>query len=125
MTRRLLCAILLLIAAERVRAQELRGVVVDSTSRRPLAGAVLVVLDSAGATLARNISNERGAYRVGLQPGAQRLRVLRIGYRVRDVRLPSRTGDITALDVSMVAIPPLLEPMRVTAAANCPRRSDA
>lgn len=126
MTRSLLLATLLLFAArERVRAQELRGIVVDSTSRRPIAGAVLVVLDSSGSTLARNITNERGSYRVELPPGAQRLHALRIGYRVRDIRLPARTADVTQLDVAMTAIPALLEPMRVTVAPRCPRRSDA
>ncbi|MDB4891700.1 MAG: hypothetical protein JWL61_3555 [Gemmatimonadetes bacterium] len=126
MTRRLLLVALLLCALwAPARAQELRGVVVDSTNRRPISGAVLVVLDSAGATLARNITNERGFYRVDLPRGAQRLRALRIGYRVRDIRLPARTADVTELDVSMIAIPALLEPMRATAAASCPRRSDA
>jgi len=100
-------------------------VVVDSTNRRSISGVVLAVLDSAGGTLARTIANERGSYRVALPHGAQTLRALRIGYRVREVRLPSRVFDVTDLDVAMIAIPALLEPMRVTAAASCPHRSDA
>lgn len=99
--------------------------VVDSTNRLAIAGAVLLVLDSAGTTLARNISNERGSYHVDLPQRAQRIRALRIGYRLRDIKLPARTGDVTELTVAMVAIPALLEPMRVLASASCPRRSDA
>ena len=126
MTYRLLVATLLLLATrERALAQELRGVVVDSTNRRPISGAVLVVLDSVGTTLARNITNERGLYRVELPQGARRLRALRIGYRLRELSLPLRTGDVTQVNVAMIAIPALLEPMRVSAAASCPRRSDA
>ena len=99
--------------------------VVDSMSRRPIAGAVLVVVDSTGTTLARNITNERGSCRVTLPRGAQRLRARRIGYRAREVRVPARTGDVTEFDIGMIAIAALLEPMRVTAAGSCPQRSDA
>ncbi|MEO8335964.1 MAG: carboxypeptidase-like regulatory domain-containing protein [bacterium] len=125
MIRQLLLATLLVVAArDGLRAQELRGVVVDSATRRPIAGAVLVVLDATGSTLARNITNERGVYRVALPERAHQVRALRIGYRLRDMPLPDRTGDITELTVAMIAIPSLLEPMTVSAAASCPRRSD-
>jgi hypothetical protein len=122
--RRIFVTALFISCTRELQSQELRGVVLDSASRRPLAGAVLVVTDSAGTTLTRTISNERGLYRVGLSPSAQRLQARRIGFRVRDLRLPMRAGELTELNVVMVAIPALLEPMRVTAAASCPYRFD-
>lgn len=104
-------------------AQDARGTVRDSASAQPLASAIVVVLDSADATLARTVTNEQGAYRVALPTTARRLRVLRIGFRPQDVRLGARVGD-AALDVTLVPVPPMLSAMRVEGAAKCPRRAD-
>ena len=124
MVARLAIAVLTMgtITAQIVLAQELRGTVRDSASQQPIPGAVVLLLDSAGTTLARNLTNELGRFRVASFVGGQRLRVLRIGFRPRDVLIPPSES---VLDVSMVAIPVLLEPVRVTAAARCPTRRDA
>lgn len=105
-------------------AQELRGTVRDSASGQPISGAVVVLLDSAGAMLGRNISNERGQYRLAAPASVRRVRVLRIGFRLRELTLPPAVASVTQLDVVMTPIPALLEPIQVQAGASCPRRSD-
>jgi hypothetical protein len=105
-------------------AQGLRGTVLDSASRRPIPGAVLLLLDSEGQQRARNITNERGEYRVALPFDASRLRVLRLGFRPRDFSIPASTGGVVQLDVLLAAIPRLLEPVVTLANPLCPRRSD-
>src|SRR5262249_32912293 len=94
-------------------AQELRGVVRDSMSRQPIPGAVILLLDSTGATLGRNITNERGVYRVALSPGMTRVHLQRIGFRPRDAAIPRVESGVATLDMSMVMIPHLLEATRV------------
>jgi hypothetical protein len=108
----------------RAGAQELRGSVRDSASRQPVSTVVLLVVDSAGSVLARNLTNERGEFRMQLPTGARRLQLLRIGFRPRDVVLPSSVGNVVSLDVTMRVIPTLLEPVHVIDAPNCPRRDD-
>lgn len=108
-------------AAHTVSAQQLRGSVSDSATRRPLPGVVVVLLDSSGITLGRNISNERGAYAIALMPGAQRLRLQRIGFRPREVRIPPLDTGALQIDVALLPIPTFLEAVRVTAGACSPR----
>jgi hypothetical protein len=105
-------------------AQELRGSVRDSASRQPVSTVVLLVVDSAGSVLARNLTNERGEFRMPFPVGARRLQLLRIGFRPRDVVLPPPVGDVVSLDITMRVIPTLLEPVHVVDAPNCPRRDD-
>ena len=105
-------------------AQELRGTVRDSTSRQPIPGAVLMLLDASGTVVGRNITNERGEYRIALSSGMRRVRVVRIGFRPKEMPIPTAVGDATQLNVVMGALPTLLEPVRVSAGARCPRRPD-
>ena len=104
-------------------AQELHGTVRDSASRQPIAGAVLMLLDTSGGVLGRSISNERGEYRLVLSNRTQRVRAVRIGFRPQEVPIPTSPG-LAELDIAMRALPTLLEPVRVSANAHCPRRSD-
>lgn len=105
-------------------AQQLSGTVHDSTSGQPISGAVLMLLDASGAVLGRNITNERGEYRIALSSAMQRVRAVRIGYRPTEVPIPAGGGATTELNIVMRALPTLLEPVRVSAGAHCPRRSD-
>jgi hypothetical protein len=104
-------------------AQQVRGTVSDSTSRRPIPGAVLILLDSAGGALGRNLTNERGEFVLSGATGARRLRVQRIGFRPRDVTIPPVVNGVAEIGVAMIPIPTFLEPVRVTA-TQCARRSD-
>jgi hypothetical protein len=114
--------VLLLALISRVGAQQVRGTVTDSASRRPIPGAVLSLYGANNAVLGRNITNERGEFVLAGLGGAQRVRVQRIGFRPRDFPLPTAGGDVT-LNVALVSLPTFLEPVRVTA-NGCPRRSD-
>ena len=102
----------------------MRGTVRDSATRQPIPGAVLVLLDASGGTLGRNITNERGQYRIARSSGMTRMRVLRIGFRPREVQLPRATDSVVPLDIAMQSLPTMLEPVRVSADSKCPRRSD-
>ena len=73
------------VSAPAASAQELRGTVRDSASRQPISTVVLILSDSAGTPIVRNLTNERGEFRVQLPAGARRLQLLRIGFRPRSV----------------------------------------
>src|SRR5262245_40914197 len=98
---RLAAAMLLFAAVAPLRAQlQLRGVVRDSASRAAIPGAVLILLDSSGKALGRNLTNERGQYALILSPGMQQLQVLRIGFRPRTVRIPDLVNGTAELNVA-------------------------
>ena len=97
--------------------QQLRGVVRDSGLAAPLPGAVLTLVDSAGVSLGRVISDGAGRFAIPLQPRAARLRAVRIGYRPRDLAL-TFAGD--TLEIAMAKLPPMLATMRVTDSELCP-----
>jgi hypothetical protein len=106
------------------RAQSLAGIARDSISRLPIAGAVVTTLDSAGGTLARGLSNERGEYRVAMREGARTARIVRIGFVPVEVPLPPATGGTIRLDVTMYSLPSMLQAQRVLANSNCSTRRD-
>ena len=107
-----------------VAAQQLRGTVRDSASRAPIPSAVLIVFDSSGKTLERNITNDRGEYSLPLPAEARRVQVLRIGFRPQTNRVPAVVDGVARLDVVMLAIPTLLETVAIVEQPNCPRRAD-
>jgi hypothetical protein len=112
------------IALAAAQAQQLRGVVRDSTSARPIPGVVILLLGSDSTTIGRNITNERGEYRIALTPAMTRARFLRLGFRPREFPIPAAVNGVASLDLSMETIPALLETVHVRANASCPRRSD-
>lgn len=103
----------------------LRGIVVDSVSRQPIGGAVLTLLDSAGATVARTLTNERGEYRLASSASGRLARVVRIGFEPHDVTIAIGSVGDARLDVSLLSLPTLLQPTRVLAKARCHRRECA
>ena len=116
----LLCAL-----ATPAGAQELSGMVRDSATRRPIAGAVLTLRDSSGTQVTSQLSNERGTYRVASLGRARTLRIVRIGFEPRDVTLPAGMEPGSRIDITMLALPSMLRPIRVVANSNCPTRKDA
>jgi len=108
----------------RAGAQEVRGTVRESVGRQPIPGAVVALLDAGGRTLGRNITDERGRYRIVVSAATTQLRFLRIGFRPATVPLVRKGGAVDTVDVLMTTIPTMLEPMTVSA-NGCPRRDDA
>src|SRR5690349_10333636 len=102
------------------QSQQVRGAILDSTSRTPVVGAVVETRDSTGVALSRGLTNEFGVYTIGRSAGARRLRVVRMGYRPRDIELQGGSGIDLQIDLAMEAIPTFLEPVIATAPANCP-----
>ncbi len=103
--------------ASRLGAQQLHGVVRDSARAALLPGAVITVLDSAGAPVGRAISDAAGRFVIAFPSRALRVRAVRIGYRPRDVML-SASGD--TLEIAMTRLPSMLATMRVTDSELCP-----
>ncbi len=106
-----------------LRAQDVHGIIRDSATRAPIAGAVVELLDANGGMVRRTISNERGQYRVLAPPTGQQLRVRRMGFRPRSVNLPRITAS-TERDITMVSVPTLLQTVSVADQPQCPKRSD-
>ncbi|MBV9881222.1 MAG: carboxypeptidase regulatory-like domain-containing protein [Gemmatirosa sp.] len=96
------------------------GTVRDSASRRPLPGAVVLLLDSLGRTVSRATTDEAGRYRVPVSADARRMRVLRLGFRPQERPLAVEAPG----EFALVPIPMLLTSVRVAAAASCPARAD-
>ena len=113
-----LVVFLTMLTALRVRAQQVRGVVHDSTAGTPLGGALVTQLDSAGRTGARAITDAEGRFVITVAPKTARLRVMRIGYHLRDVALPANRAE--PVDVMLAHLPPILEVTRVTGSELCP-----
>ncbi len=103
-------------------AQQLRGVVRDSAFNAPLPGAVVSVVDSGGGAGSRTISDATGRFAVSLSPRSVRLRVIRIGYRPRDIMIPKGTNP--TVDVVMVRLPPVLNAVQVFGDKLCPGSAD-
>lgn len=123
--RTVFCAITLSAAAlQQIGAQVIQGVVQDTAARQPVSGAVLLLLDSAGNTVRRDITDQTGHYRIGATPEMRRMRLLRIGFRPRELALPATNGGTVDFNVSMTALPTMLEAMQVTSGRNCSRRDD-
>ena len=120
MSRRtsIVCAAVSALAASSLGAQRLRGVVRDGANNGAVGGAVVLAIDSAGATITRTIADAAGAFSFARELRLARLHVVRIGYRPRDVDIRQPTD--TTVEITMDRIPPLLAAMRVTGAAVCP-----
>ena len=84
-----------------------------------------MLLDSSRAVLARNITDERGHYRVSTAANARFLRVVRIGFEPRELGLSGPGGGVQSLDVEMLQFSTALAPVRVTDNTRCPTRSGA
>ena len=103
-------------------AQDVRGVVLDSASRQPLAGASVVLLDAGGRAVGRLATSPNGSFTLRSAVSATRVRVLRLGFRPRELELVSASAG--RFEILMAALPTLLEPQRIVAQSKCPRRSD-
>jgi hypothetical protein len=111
------------LAALPAAAQRVVGTVRDSASREPIAGAAVLLLDANGAVVARTLSSALGQFSASAAR-TRRLRVVRIGFRPREVSLPPAGPAVVRLDVEMLLLPTLLEAVDVRANPRCPPRAD-
>jgi hypothetical protein len=116
--RRLIHALLLIAGCATVVQAQLRGVVRDSTSGAPLAGAIVTVLDSAARVGARSLTRADGQFAVTTTPASRRLRVVRIGYRPVDLPIPAMQA--APIGIAMGHLPPMLDAVRVVGRELCP-----
>jgi hypothetical protein len=107
-------------------AQTVRGTVTELSSKSPIAGAVVFLLDARQTVVARDLTTESGAYRLTAPgPGVFRVRMLRIGFRPvmsEPVQLMA-DSDIT-LPLVIENVPVALNAVRVERRANCSARGD-
>ena len=121
-----LAAVVLAPPAHRLEAQnpEIRGVVRDSATGQPVAGAVVMALDAIGNTLARTITGERGQYRLSRPSNTLLVRALRLGFRQTTERLPLVNAVVMTVDITLATLPRTLQAVEVNAARGCPARAD-
>lgn len=98
-------------------AQSVRGTLRDSTTREVVPGAVVTVTDSAGAFLARAISDSVGRFSVMRLAQSRRVHIIRIGYHPYDGPVGSENDT---LRIAMQPIPSLLETVSSSAQRVCP-----
>jgi Carboxypeptidase regulatory-like domain len=114
------CAALLF--ASPLRAQVVRGTVVDA-SERPISGVVVALLDSVNAVVARALTDDAGEYRVlAPRPGTYRLRTLRVGYQPT-VSAPQvlTAGGLAVVRLSVDGVRVSLATVRVVERSACGR----
>ena len=112
------------VAATVAKAQTARGTVRDADTGTPVAGVVVLALDSSAGVRARSVASGAGEYRVSIQR-AVKLRFVRIGYHPEEREIPAAESGIATVDVTMHALSQMLAPVDVRANANCPKRADA
>lgn len=118
----ILIAILSGVAPSAAHGQRITGTLTSETPRMPVSGAVVILSDSAGRSLARALTDRNGRYSLALPSSAAQLRAIRIGFRPASAPIPARTGDAT-IDLTLERAPAMLAPVRVAADASC-RSSD-
>ena len=119
-----LCAVA--IRPSDLRAQVIRGTVVD-VANRPVVGAVVVLIDSTDAVLAQSLSNDRGEYRVATsRAGSYRLRTMRIGF-VPTLSAPYvlTPGGVTEQQLVLTGARVALDAVHVVAQGTCGKHTPA
>ena len=107
-------------ASSHALAQTVHGSVVDAGGQ-PVAGVVVMLLDTTSAVVARALSNGTGAYRLRApMPGSFRLRTLRIGYgpSTSSAFRLEQDDDVTR-QLAVTSIPLALDAMRVVDRGSC------
>lgn len=111
-------------AGAQAPAQFVRGTVLDSVTRQPVAGSVVMATGANGTVLVRTLANERGIYQVSFPVAATGIRVLHMGYKARDLPVARTSTGIMQINVSMARVQSTLAVMNVRANGNCSVRKD-
>ena len=118
------CVLQLVLAAS-VSAQRVIGIVRDSASGEPIAGAVVTLLDSAGRLASRSVSGSSGRFSAPVVGAVRRVSLIRIGFRPMAIPLTIAYPHAdTTVALTMVALPTLLASMHVVDQPACKRRDD-
>ncbi|MFI5227875.1 MAG: carboxypeptidase regulatory-like domain-containing protein [Gemmatimonadales bacterium] len=101
------------------------GVVRDSASGQPVAGAVVTLLDSAGRLASRTLTGGTGRFAAPIVGRVRKLTVIRIGYRPAAIalRLAPAHAD-TTVAIALGALPTLLAGVEIIDQPGCRRRDD-
>ena len=120
-------AALLLVVATPAAAQSVRGLMTDSVSRTPIAGAFLTLIDEHGAERARAMTNAAGEFTLNAPAaGTYRLRSKRIGFRpLVSPPLALRAGEVIAYNAAIDPIPISLREVVVAGDRQCDIESGA
>ena len=107
------------------RAQGIGGVVRDSRTRAPIAGAVVSVVDARGVATRQVVTDRAGSFALTVSDDARRLVVRRIGFLPLDESLPdSAHATRIVREIVLQPIPVTLAPVTASEAA-CRRASGA
>ncbi|HSD33639.1 MAG TPA: carboxypeptidase-like regulatory domain-containing protein [Gemmatimonadales bacterium] len=103
-----------------VGAQAIRTTLLGAGTHQPVAGAFVILLDSAGREVVRTLTDENGRVRLDVRPGAYRVSVLRIGMaRWSGKPLLLAAGDTITTPIEAPEIPVLLSEIAVHAERRC------
>jgi len=127
MNRRRLLVACILGVAPAAQAQTLRGTATATERTVPVPGVVVLLVDSAGATVRRALTDERGDFAIAAPAaGRYRLRALRIGFRPTTIDdLTLAAGATRRLDLRLTDVPAVLERIVVSTQRGCRTRTDA
>lgn len=102
-------------------AQTVHGLLTDSISRTPLAGAFLTLVDERGVERARTLTNGAGEFRITApSAGVYRIRSKRIGFRpLVSPPLTLHAGEVTAYNAAIDPIPISLQEVVVAGERQC------
>ncbi len=101
--------------------QRVSGTVTDTRTAQPVAGVVLSVVDSAGQSSARTVSDAGGRFVLPTSARVKELQVRRIGFRPQNLPVPDsiRLGKSWGpIHLVLQPVPQMLDP--VTVDAGCP-----
>ena len=115
----------LVITASAASAQVVSGTVRDSASRLPVVGVVVDLQDLAGGSITRTLTSSTGQFAIAADSRAARLKLVRIGFRARELRLAGDSLPTAPLEIALVRLPQMLEKMDVVAGAKCDQRTNA
>jgi hypothetical protein len=119
--------IALLLAAGPAQAQLVRGVVLDSASDEPLAGATVRLVGADGGAVGGALLGENGRFALRApSPGRYAVHVQRVGWTMtRDTSLDLAAGDTVWRRIVVAAVPVSLAEIRITARRSCDARADS
>jgi protocatechuate 3,4-dioxygenase beta subunit len=119
-------AALVAFVAPPLRAQTVRGTVVDQAGH-PVSGVVVMLVDSGSAVTARTLSDALGNFRVATgRAGTYRLRTMRIGYRpTQSDAIKLLLGGESTTQLTLSGAQVALDTIRVVDRRSCAISSDS